>query len=913
MKRYILFFLLFVCLHAEASVQQKISIRAERMTVTQLIRQVEAQTDYRFSYNPELLKTIPPVSLRVEDETIEKVLDLFFEKTEIQFIIRDKFIILKKRPKEITISGFIYDKESHETLISANIFDQISFQGAVSNNFGFYSLTLPPGRIVLRPSYVGYSSDNYPFTVTTDTVIHFYLQPSSLLKEIVVEGDLENQTHHAETGKISFNAQTLKAVPALMGESDLIKALQQMPGVAVGTDAMAGLYVRGGNADENLYLVDGNPLYHVHHLLGLFSTFNPEAVKTMDFYKGSFPARYGGRLSSVVDVRMNDGDMKKMSGTASIGLISSRLNLQGPIVKDKTSYSVSLRRTYLDLIARPSIYFLNRRDKRNNPENYTKIDFAYYFYDFNAKINHKFSDRSRLFLSLYNGKDKLFYHNKARYGGGSQYPGVAGIAEEQGAVVHQVNGYSTEAGNMDIGWGTGMASLNWAYAVNSKLFSSATLVYNRFRSDISMLAENEAFFSITRPETGNEELIQTSQFYNPLYRSGIEDMGYRLDFDYAYNNSHLIRFGTAFLHHNFRPEESRIFRREDDGERKRNDTITYADEQIRVKEISLYAEDDIAFGKRLKVNAGMHLSGFFVQGKSYLSLQPRLSARYLMSDDLSLKASYGRMSQYVHLLQSSYLSSPNDLWVPITKNVKPLSSYQYSLGLYGRYRGFDLSAETYYKQSSNQVEYKDGASILTGNSRWEDRIAQGVGTSYGVELMARKSIGNSSGWIGYTLSWADRQFPGGEINNGARYPAKYDNRHKINAVFMHKFNRKFDLNLSWVYATGNWTTLPEEEYINMHGVKEPYIHQRNNYKMPNYQRLDLSFNYYRHKKNGRMGIWNISIYNAYVHHNSFLLLPSEGESPDPHSTGGYTANSYPTYKSFSLFPIIPSFSYTYKF
>lgn len=908
MERYILFFLLFICLHTGASEQQKITIRAERKSITELIRQIESQTDYRFSYNPDLLKKLPPISIRVEDETIENVLAALFDKTDIQFIIRDKFIILKKRQKEITISGFIHDRESHETLISANIIDLVSGQGAVSNNFGFYSLTLPPGSLTLRPSYVGYATEHHPFIVTQDTVIHFYLRPSSSLKEVVVEGDLRNPIQHAETGKISFNAGTLNAVPALMGEHDVIKVLQQLPGVAVGSDAMAGLYVRGGNADENLYLVDGNPLYHVHHLLGLFSTFNPEAVKTMDFYKGSFPARYGGRLSSVVDLRMNDGDMKQMSGTASIGLISSRLNLQGPIVKDKTSFSVSLRRTYLDLLVRPALYFMNRQNKKDDPENHDKIDFAYYFYDFNAKINHKFSDKSRLYLSLYNGKDKLFFKNESRYGSTNQYDGTTGEAE-----AYPVTNHSTETANMDIGWGTGMVSLNWAYAVNSKLFSNATLIYNRFSSDISLYSENEDFYTTTNPVTDTKELVKTSQFFNPVYRSGIEDLGYRLDFDYAYDNNHLIRFGTALLQHNFRPEESRIYRRETDGERKKNDTITYADERIRVKELSLYAEDEMAFGKRLKVNAGMHLSGFFVQGKSYLSAQPRLSARYLLWDDLSMKASYGRMSQYVHLLQSSYLNSPNDLWVPITKNVKPLSSYQFSAGLYGRYHGFDLSAETYYKKSSNQVEYKDGASILTGNSRWEDRVAQGIGTSYGVELMAKKNIGNSSGWIGYTLSWADRRFPGGEINQGKSYPAKQDNRHKINAVFMHKFNRKFDLNLSWIYATGNWTTLPEEEYINMHGVKEPYIERRNNYKMPNYQRLDLSFNYYRHKKSGRTGIWNISIYNTYAHHNSFLILPSEKFAPNPDTVDGYPQKSIPAYQSYCLFPIIPSFSYTYKF
>lgn len=912
MKQTTLLLLLIIAFPLAATGQEKITLNLEKRPMTEALREIERQSGHTFSYNPSLLKDFPDVTLKMMDEPLDKVLQALFAETEIQAIVQGKYIVLKKRPKRVTISGFIYDRESHESLIAANLYEIVSGQGAVTNNFGFYSLSVPPGKVELRPSYVGYTSEVYPFILTEDTIIHFFLPPSSLLKEVVVEGDLKNPVLHAETGKISLNPATLTAFPTFLGESDVIKTLQLMPGVAVGTDGMAGLHVRGGNADENLYLVDGNPLYHVHHLLGLFSTFNPEAVKTMEFYKGSFPARYGGRLSSVVDVRMNDGDMKKFSGTASIGLLSSRLSLQGPIIKDKTSFSVSLRRTYLDLLARPAVYFVNKRTKRENPENYSTVDFGYYFYDFNAKVNHRFSDRSRLYLSLYDGKDKLFFNNESLYSY-TNYNEHGDREPETGEIIYHGPGRSSEQAGFDIGWGTRMASLNWTYAINSKLFSNATLVYNRYLSDISFTSSGEYFDTLTNPETRIEETTRSYHYFNPIYKSGIKDIGYRFDFDYAYDNQHLIRFGTALLHHDFRPEESRIFRKEEEGERNRSDTVTYADDRIRVKELSFYAEDEMELSRRFKANAGIHLSGFFVHGKSYLSAQPRLSARYLLSDDLSLKASYGRMNQYVHLLQSSYISSPNDLWVPITKNVKPLSSQQFTAGLFGRYGGFDLSVEGYYKKSSNQVEYKDGANILTGNTNWEGRIAQGKGTAYGVELMAKKSVGKTSGWAGYTLSWANREFPGGEINQGKPYPAKQDNRHKFNAVLMHQFNRKFDLNVSWIYATGNWTTLPEEEFIDINGNQVAYVYQRNNYKMPSYQRLDLSFNYYRHKKNGRMGIWNFSIYNVYAHHNSFIVMPSEKEYPNPDSPDGYPMKFRPAFISYNIFPIIPSFSYTYKF
>lgn len=899
--------------------ERKITFHVEQEPITEVLRLIESQSGVLFSYNPGLLKGLPTVSLQVTGLTLDVVLEKIFGNTGIQYIRRDNYIILKKRAEKITVSGFIYDRSSHEPLIGANLFDMASKQGAVSNNFGFFSFSIPPGHCRLRASYVGYLPENQHFTALQDTVMHFYLEPSSLLQELVVEGALKNPVLHTETGRISLDAATLKAIPAFMGESDVIKALQLMPGVAVGTDGMAGLYVRGGNIDENLYLIDGNPLYHVNHLLGIFSTFNPEAVKTMDFYKGSFPARYGGRLSSVVDVRMNDGDMKKFSGSATIGLISSRLNLQGPLVKDRTSFSVSFRRTYLDLISRPAMYFYNRKMEKEDPYFTDKLNMGYYFYDFNAKISHKLSDKSRLYLNLYEGKDKFFVDNDQRYGGGSY--GTHPWDGKDYVSYDADNG--VEKQKLDIGWGNRMASLSWAYALNNKLFSNATLVYSRYQSSVSFLNEDKAWDPPTdndidieiRPE---QEGMTTPRYalFNPIYKSGIEDIGYRYDLDYAYDNRHFFRFGTSLLHHNFRPEMNRIYRSREDADEHLKDTTIYAKSRITVKELSLYAEDEMTLGDRLKANIGMHFSAFIVQGKTYLSAQPRLSLRFLLDPNWSLKASYAQMNQYVHLLQSSYLNSPDDLWVPITKNVKPLSSHQLSTGIYGRHHGFDLSAEVYYKHSNNLVEYKEGTSILSGNGNWEERVAQGIGHSYGLELMAKKSIRNTSGWIGYTLSWANRQFPNGEINRGKVYPAKFDNRHKINAVLMHTFNQKFDLSLSWIYSTGNWTTLPEEEYIDMNGTIRQYIDERNNYKMPHYQRLDLSFNYYRQKKKGRTAIWNFSFYNLYAHHNSFLVLATEKiiDTPDydPY-TGNFNHKSRPVYKSFCLFPIIPSFSYTYKF
>lgn len=906
MKHYTIFILLALSLPLAGYGQQKITLNVQNKPITEVLSEIERQSGYTFSYNPDLLKEIRPITIEVTDASIQAVLERIFGKTDIQFIIREKHIVLKKRPRNITVSGFIHDAASRETLIAANVFDFLSQKGAVSNNFGFYSLSVSPGEIRLRGSYVGYASQELDFTAEKDTTIHFFLQPSSLLQEVVIEGKQTAPLQHTETGKITLSAQTLQALPSFLGEKDVIKTLQLMPGVAAGTEGVAGMYVRGGNLDENLYLVDGNPLYHVNHLGGIFSTFNPEAVKTMDFYKGSFPARYGGRLSSVVDVRMNDGDMQKFGGTASIGLISSRIHFQGPIIKDKTSFSVSLRRTYLDALARPTLYFVGRKNKKENPDSYEKPDAGYYFYDFNAKINHKFSDRSRLFLSVYDGKDKLLFKMDSK----SFWENNPSQNEEETEFIRQDEKRNND---LSVGWGTRMVSVNWAYAINSKLFSNATLVYSNYSSDIVAKSTEAKTVKRTEISSGKVTTENESRYGESKYGSGIRDIGYRLEFDYTPVNNHFIRFGTSLLHHRFRPEQSGVINVSEDDNEKRSDTITFANDRIGVKEVSLYAEDEMDVNNRLKVNAGVQLSGFFVQGKSYISAQPRLSARYLLSDDWSIKASYSKMNQYVHLLQSSYISLPNDLWVPITKNIKPMISHQVSGGVYGRWRGFDISLEGYYKSSKNQVEYKEGSHLFASNLNWEERVAQGLSKSYGMEFMANKTFGNTSGWLGYTLSWSDRHFPNGEINQGQPYPAKYDNRHKINAVVMHKFSKKFDISASWVYATGNWTTLATQKYIE-NGVEHNYIARRNNFKMPSYQRLDLSFNFYRPKKNGRMGIWNLSVYNAYSHHNSFLVMNDTQEISEPVGENAWTTIGWkPVFKSWCILPIIPSFSYTYKF
>lgn len=904
MKRILLLLSLITVLYPGISAQNNISFQFKKTTIVVALTEIEKQSGFTFSYNPELLKIFPNVTAKFQNSSLKNVLSVLFDRTDIEYIIKEQHIILKQRPKtskKRTISGYIYDGETSETLIGANISDRKSGKSTVSNDYGFYSLTVPDEITELQASYIGYGIQSFQIENIDKGPLDIFLKPSLSLDTLVVEGSSVSNLRSADIGKLSMDGSELKSIPSFMGESDLVKTLQLTPGVTAGTEGIAGMYVRGGNLDENLYLVDGNPVYHVNHMLGIFSTFNSDAVKLMNFYKGSFPARFGSRLSSVVEMRMNDGDSRKINGTFSVGLLSSRFNLNGPLFSDKTTFNVSLRRTYFDLFTTPLIALINYSNNRGGRDNYSdKMMMNYNFYDLNGKISHKFSDRSRLFLSIYAGNDKM----------GGHY--TVDSKEDR----NEPNDYNTSPYFIDnnsdqkvkISWGTKLASLNWAYQINNNLYSSSTLTFSQYNSDISS-SQKEAYSYVPKPETGFTE--KKESFYkSSVYGSGITDIGMRTDFYYTPINNHYIRYGATLVNHFFRPEHTKVGALEDNNGNKLEKEFNYVNDSVNVFETSLYAEDEMDISDKIKLNLGVNFSNFNVDKKNYLSLQPRVSGCYLLSDNISLKASYAQMSQYLHLLQSSFLSLPNDLWMPVTANVKPLVSHQLSGGVYWDFSKINFSMEGYYKTSKNQMEYKEGAELFSVGKNWEDRVAQGNGKAYGVEWMASKKQGKTTGWLGYALSWATRHFPNGEINGGKPYYAKYDNRHKINVVVNHKFNRKVDINASWFLATGNWLTLPLEKYSSS-SYPQYYYSERNNYKMPPYHRLDLSMNFTKQKKKGTR-IWNLSIYNSYFQKNAFVVLPMER---DYWSNGndGSIVKTESEYRKITIFPIIPSVSYTYKF
>ncbi len=761
--------------------------------------------------------------------------------------------------EKYTLSGYIEDGTSGEKLMAANLLENKSLHGTTSNNYGFFSLTLDKDSVSLTASYIGYSNAAFQFYLSKDTFLIIKLSPNLELTIIeVTSAKTERIEENTQMGRIEVPLDQIEKLPALLGEVDVLKTLQLLPGVQGGGEGQNGLYVRGGSPDQNLILLDGVPVYNVSHLLGFFSVFNSDAIRNVTLTKGGYPSRYGGRLSSVIEIYMKEGDMNKFHGEGSIGLIASRLTLEGPLDKGKTSFMVSGRRTYADFMFKPIL------NASTEPENEAKLRM--YFYDLNFKVNHKLNDQHRLFLSAYSGLD-IF---GAKYK--DNFPG----------------GYYLTSGEVD--WGNITAAGRWNWMISKKLFSNTTFTYSRFR--FNFLAEVE--------EKDSTEFSS----YSANYHSGIFDWAGKVDFDFIPNPTHYIRFGAGVTHHTYDPGAF-VFKARFNSEN--FDTIL-GSTRTKAFEYALYGEDDINLGA-LKMNLGLHASGFFVDNVFYPSVQPRLGLRLLISNSWAVKAAFSTMTQYINLLTNESLSLPTDLWVPSTKRVKPQRSWQPSVGVASTISNdFEFSLETYYKKMSNVISYKEGISFLGLENDWQDKVIQGKGESYGAELFIQKKRGKTTGWIGYTLSWTWRQYD--EINSGRRYPFKYDRRHDFEIVMTHRLAERITFSMAWLYGTGNAITLPLARYgspiyyngtIGEYYVKElQSISEKNSFRMRAYHRLDASLEFHKKLKRHER-TWVLSVYNAYNRANPYYIFDGRDEE-------GKRA-----FRQVSLFPVIPSLSYNFKF
>jgi hypothetical protein len=761
-----------------------------------------------------------------------------------------------------TINGYVRDSLSRETLIGASLQVRELSRGVSTNQYGYFSITLPEGEYTFVVSFVGYFPFEQKIKLNGDQELNVSLfSKSSLSQEIVISAKKRDaNVKSAQMGQIDLSMNRMRSVPVIFGEVDPLKTLQLFPGVSNAGEGNSGLYVRGGGPDQNLILLDDAVVYNTGHLFGFFSIFNGDAIKNISLIKGGMPAQYGGRLSSVLDISMKDGNMKNFQAEGGIGSISSRLAIQGPVVKDKASFMVSGRRTYIDALVKPFI--------KKGSQFYGS---GYYFYDLNAKFNYKFSNKDRLYISGYFGRDVFDFVNNQR-----QF-------------------------DVNIPWGNATMTARWNHVFNKKLFMNTTFVYNDYDFALGAFQNN----------------------FNFSLKSGIRDLSYKTDLDHYLTPEHKLKYGVQYTYHRFSPsiisgqQDSVVFN-------PNNAQLKYA------REMAAYVQDDWEISDRLKLNYGLRWSGFqqvgpltnyttddfgnrldslvFKKGdhiKFYHGLEPRATLRYSIDDETSIKGAVSRNRQYIHLVSNAGTTLPTDVWVPSTFRVKPQLSWQYSAGFFKNFNDntYETSIEVYYKSMENQIEYREGYTPSIKDP--EEEFVFGNGWSYGAEFFFNKTKGRFTGWIGYTLAWSWRKFP--DLNKGNKYPAKFDRRHDLSVVGLYEFNSKWKLSTVFVYASGNAASLPEKFYL-IEGVLTQQYSNINQYRLPSYHRLDISATYTPVPKKQRKvsSSWNFSIYNAYSRRNPyFFYFDQTGSAFD----GSLQVQA----KQVSLFPVIPSVTYNFKF
>lgn len=763
-----------------------------------------------------------------------------------------------------TISGYVKDSDTKEALIGVNIYDLNRKIGATTNNFGYYSINSQmEDSLTVVFSYTGYEKYTHEAFLNTDQVLNVNLITNNILD--LVEVKASQSIEKANISMVSIPMKQIKQMPMLMGEADIMRTFQLMPGVQGGKEGTNGIFVRGGSPDQNLFLLDDIPLYYVSHIGGLMSTFDPNAINDVKLYKGGFPARYGGRLSSVIDIRMKNGHMQKHQGEFTIGTMAMKLSLEGPIHKDTSSYFISFRRCNIDIFTR--IMSLKQTSGQ--------VMSGYTFYDLYGKYNKIYKNGGRLYISFYSGRDNIFGH-------------VYDKAQQSTDPSYKTH-HTTK-------WGNNMISARYNYIFNPKLFGNFTIAYTRYKYKVEFESNKQS------------SSISDYKFNSGmLFRSKVDDIILKSDFDFYPHYKHQIKFGLASVFHVFSPGYS-VFSGES--------LVNYEElkdrsgVQVDALEFDAYVEDNWTITDRLTANLGLRYSQYTVEKKTFYSLQPRLSLNF-HANNYSLKASYVEMNQYVHLLSKSGAGMPTDIWVPATENLIPEKSSQFSIGVAKTLQmttPIEFSVEAYYKTLSNLISYKGNTSFFGNAEHWESKIESGgKGEVYGLELLIQKKEGKTTGWIAYTLSKNSRQFD--NINNGIAFPYKYDRRHDIAIVLNHEFSKRIVCSASWVYQTGQALTLAKNHYgildqSDYNGFVMADVHHYdgwNSYRMAAFHKLDVSVSFIKQKEKG-VRTWIISVYNLYSRYNPFYMY-YKYDHIDGHSK----------LYQYSLLPIVPSISYSYRF
>ncbi len=839
-----------------------ISVSLTNKNLKEILKILKNKAGVTFNYKSGILPKEELKSFEANNEKLSEILIQLLKPYNIEFkYFGGNSIILKpakiRSNRNYTISGYVFDKNNGEKLIGASVFCRYNKHGTTTNDYGFFTLTLPEDSLYLEIRHVGYSIYKEKTINKANSFKIISLEPRVDLKEIEIRDEGVSKSEQKPNG-FYFNLRAIKDIPSFMGEPDILRAMQMVPGVQGAGESAGGLNVRGGGTDQNLILVDGVPIYNIVHVFGLFSIINSGAVNSVEIIKGGFSAKYNGRLSSILDIKLKDGNNQKISGKVNIGLLLSSATIEGPLLKNKSSFLISFRRTYFDAFYQPIQYFANRK-------NINEYSGWYYFYDLNAKVNFKIGNRDKISVNYFSGVDRGRITEKQTFSDTVKYSHVKNLK-----------------------WSTMMSSARWDHILTDKVFMVTTIGVTEYST---------RFEDGLNWETAIKPTVKLSSL-DYTQTSGNRDFFIKSLFEINKVKNHQIKTGADLIYHHYNTGSLNY---------KAKDTYTNQDTSIGDKQI--YSEEKVVFlednwkpTRKLNLNFGLSFNSINVKKTHYHLLQPRFTGNYAFTKNFYINTSFTRMQQNLQILPNNSIGLPIDIWIPVTNYLKPQISDQFTFGTGYYFKNkYKISVEGYYKSMKNLVELKEGAFFVFGGYDWDKSFYTGKGLARGIEVMLEKQTGKVKGWVGYSLSKSDRQFAA--INNGKAFPFKYDRRHQISVLLKFPTTKKhWNFSISWLFSTGSPVTVPTSVYtINNKTYYE--FTQRNNIRMSNYHRMDLSFTKtIVFNKNTR--VWNIGAYNLYSHINPLFI-----------STSFLVSNTSSKLKFYEvgLLPLIPFVSYEISF
>ncbi len=839
-----------------------ISVSLTNKNLKEILKTLKNKAGVTFNYKSAILPKEELKLFEANNEKLSEILIRLLKPYNIEFkYFGGNSIILKplkiRSNLSYTISGYVFDKNNGEKLIGATVFCRYNKRGTATNDYGFFTLTLPEDSLHLEIRYVGYKNYKEQTINKANSFKIISLEPRVDLKEIEIRDEGISKSEQKPNG-FYFNLRGIKDIPSFMGETDILRAMQMVPGVQGAVESVGGINVRGGGTDQNLVLVDGVPVYNIVHVFGLFSIINPGAVNSVEIIKGGFSAKYNGRLSSILDIKLKDGNNQKISGKVNIGMLLSSATIEGPLLKNKSSFLVSFRRTYFDAFYQPIQYFSNRK-------NVNDYSGWYYFYDVNAKVNFKIGNRDKISVNYFSGVDRGRITEKQTFSDTVKFNHVKNLK-----------------------WSTMMSSARWDHILTDKVFMVTTIGITEYSTQF----EDELNWETTiKPKVNLSSLDYTQT-------SGNRDLFVKSIFEINKIENHQIKTGADLIYHhyntgtlNYKAKDANT-----DQDTSIGDKQIYSDEEV------VYLEDNWKPNRRLNLNFGLSFNSINVKKTRYHLLQPRISGNYAFTNNFYINTSFTRMQQNLQILPNNSIGLPIDIWIPVTDYLKPQISDQFTFGIGYYFKNkYKLSVEGYYKSMKNLVELKEGAFFVFGGYNWDKSFYTGKGLARGIEVMLEKQTGKVKGWVGYSLSKSDRQFQ--SINNGHAFPFKYDRRHQISVLLKFPTTKKhWNFSVSWLFSSGSPVTVPTSVYtINNKTYYE--FTQRNNIRMSNYHRMDLAFTKtIVFNKNTR--VWNIGAYNLYSHVNPLFI-----------STSFLVSNTSSKLKFYEvgLLPLIPFISYEISF